>query len=207
MEQNDKKAKIKSLISKIMIFLIMVALSIAMSSVNLTQRARDFMLSFLNFAIGETGDSQSANNEVVVKGQHVQIRANEIYRMREIFEILDMDNSSDYAIKELKKIKTLSYYGEKAAYTITNSDIDHYVEKLKEKLKDSNEFKYNAMLKDYNSEKDYGKVMRNLIKEKLLCDRTLEEKRAAILKQSPDTDIDKKLDEYVDNLIAAEKFR
>lgn len=207
MEQKDKKAKRKSLITKISIFLIMVAISIATSSINLEQMAKDFILSFFYFAAGDSKDSQSTDNQITVKGEHVQIRANEIYRARQIFEILDLDNSSEYATEELKKVKTLAYYGEKAGYSITSSDIDQYIDELKDKLKDKNEFKYNAMVEEYGSEKEYWKVMRNMVKEELLYSRTLEEKKTSILKQDENADIDKKLNEYIENLVGMENFQ
>lgn len=208
MNQEEKNKKIKSAVTKIGLFLILLLLSIATSSMNLVQEGENLLRNmFMGISDMSSEETEYTDLSSVVKGMHVQIKADEIYNTRLIFEILDKDNSKLYAIEELKRIKTLSYYAEKAGYTASSSDVDAYIEDLKNKLKEASEFKYDAMIQKYGSENTYWKQMRDSIKEKLLAERLLREKKAEFLHRDQNADADSKLEEYVKERIAEENFK
>lgn len=203
-----KNKKLKSALTKIGVFLLLLVLSIGTSSMNLVQEGENFLKNiFMGISGMSSEETEYTDVSSVVKGKNVQIKADEIYNTRLIFEILDEDNSAEYAIEVLKKVKTLAYYAEKAGYVASSSDIDAYIEDLTDKLKEANEFKYDTMVQKYGSEKNYWKQMRDSVKEKLLEERLLKEKREEFLQRDQNADAESKLEEYVKERIAEENFK
>lgn len=203
--QDEKKKKLKAFLGKAAVFLVMIGISIATSSVNLTDELQNFVRGFFDAAI-QFGNEQTDYNAIYIRGNHVTISTGEYRRACQMDEIMEGSHAPEEIAQQLKETKTLAYYGKEAGFAVTKDQIEQKEKEQKALLQDKNSFQYKAMCDDWGTEKKLWALMEDTIKEQILASRVIEEKTKELSNRADIEDVDAALQSYIDELVEKEKF-
>lgn len=149
---------------------------------------------------------KSAEVETLASGTHVEILGTDAAYVREIYEVLGEIIDEDQAVEMLKEMKALAYYGKEQGVAASSKEKKALKEDLKTKMKESDESQYNRVVRRYGKEKDYWKILDDTLGEYIIAEKMKENKREE-LENKVDVDVEKELQEYIDELVGYEKFK
>lgn len=198
--KKEKKDKLVMAVGIVVILLI----SIATSKVNLMDEISGFFMRIWNN--GQEAVEEAARVETVSKGSHVEIKNTQVAQVQEYYDVMGESTDKGKALKTLQEIKTLAYHAKKQGIAATGKEVDTCIDKLKKKMKDTDRSRYNSLMKRYDSEKEYWKTMEDAVEEYVIAEKLKDEKRTE-LKRKKDADVEKELQEYIDEIVGYENFK
>lgn len=202
MEKKQNK-KLEKLIYAIAIVVIL-AISIASYKVNFMETISGAVSGIWNKSqevVGETASVETAS-----KGSHVKITGLQVAYVREVGEILGEDIDKEQAVAILQEIKTLAYKGREIGVSASKKEVDNFVNEWKEKLKEADASGYERVVRHYGEEEDYWTIVKSEIEEYIISQKVLEDKKEK-LENKVDADVERELQEYIDEQVSYENFR
>lgn len=201
-KKDRKKTKDKLMFAAAVV--VIAVISVLTSKVNLPQELNAFVRKIWNDS--QDAVEESSENETLAKGGHVEIDSMQVVHLREIYEVLGEEKDENQAVEILEEIKTLAYHGSKKGIAASGQEIKECKNTLKKKMKDADEAAYNRVVKRYGDEDDYWTVLEDELKEYVIANKLKEEKREE-LSEKKDTDVEEKLQEYIDEIVGYENFK
>lgn len=201
---NQKQSKNKDKLFYGIAVLVILAISIASSKVNFLDEITGAVKGIWNKS-QEVVDN-TAKVETVSKGSHVEISSLQVVYVREIYEILGEEIDKEQAIAILQEVKTLTYHGKDIGISASKKEMEAFIDELKEQLKEVDEAQYERVVRRYGDEKDYWKVLEAEIEDYIIAEKLKEDKREE-LENKVDADVEKELQEYIDELVGYENFK
>lgn len=179
-------------------------ISILTSQVNLVEELNGVIRTIWNN--GQEAVAESEEVKTLSKGGHVEIVNTQVIHLREIYEAMGKDISESQAVAILQENKTLAYHGSKQGISASGKEIDDCIKDIKKQMKDADESSYNRIVKRYGDEDEYWAILRSEVEEYVIAEKMKEDKTEELSKKR-DADIDKELQEYIDEIVGYENFK
>lgn len=205
--QNKDKTKKEGKKDKILFgaaLLVILAVSIWTANINMQEKVSTFFKTIWNN--GQEAVKEAQNVKTLSKGAHAEIKNTQTAHLVEIYQVLGKEMDEQQAVAVLQEVKTLAYHGKRQGVSASSKEIDSCISTIKQKLKDADQSQYNRMVKRYGDEDDYWTILEEEVREYVVSEKVKEEKRAE-LKKKKDVDVEKELQEYLDEIVGYENFQ
>lgn len=206
-KQNDKNSQSRSKNKEKIVYaaavVVILVISIASSKVNFLDTITGAVKGIWNKS--QEVVENTSRVETVSKGSHVEISSLQVVCVREIYEILGEEIDKEQAVAILQEIKTLTYHGKEMGISAGKKEKEAFIEDLKKQLKKADEAQYERVVRRYGDEEDYWTILDSEIEDYLIAEKLKEDKRTK-LDNKVDADVEKELQEYIDELVGYEKF-